>query len=150
MQPYHWWFILALVLGLGEMLSTTFYMLVLALGALAAGAVAWGGGSPATQLVVAALVAVAGWGLLWRWRIRVRAAAAGTGNRGLALDVGERLDIDRWTDGRRTRVQYRGTQWTAELDAREPDAAASPGVFTIDRIDGAVLVVRPRAGHERN
>lgn len=145
MQVHHWWFIVALVLGVGEMLTAGFYLLVLAVGALAAGVVAWAGGAASLQLLAAALVSVIGWTLLWR-RSRARAAAAaGTGNRGLALDVGERLRIDEWLDGRRTRVSYRGAQWTAELDGREPDAAATAGSFVIDRIDGSVLIVRPRA-----
>lgn len=145
MQVHHWWFILALALGVGEMLTAGFYLLVLALGAVAAGGVAWAGGSESLQLVTAAGVSIIGWTLLWR-RSRARAAAmAGAGNRGLALDVGERLRIDEWLDGRRTRVNYRGAQWTAELDEREPDEAAAAGSFVIDRIDGSVLIVRRRA-----
>src|SRR5690606_10876090 len=118
MEVHHWWFILALALGVGEMLTAGFYLLVLALGALAAGAVAWAGGSSSLQLLVAAVVSVVGWSLLWR-RSRARAAAAANEDgRGLGLDVGERLHIEEWLDGRRTRVSYRGAQWTAELDER--------------------------------
>jgi membrane protein implicated in regulation of membrane protease activity len=145
MEVHHWWFILALALGVGEMLTAGFYLLVLALGALAAGAVAWAGGSSSLQLLVAAVVSVVGWSLLWR-RSRARAAAAANEDgRGLGLDVGERLHIEEWLDGRRTRVSYRGAQWTAELDEREPDSAAGAGTFVIERLDGSVLIVRPRA-----
>jgi membrane protein implicated in regulation of membrane protease activity len=40
MQAHHWWWILALALSIGEALSTSFYLLVLALGAFAGGVVA--------------------------------------------------------------------------------------------------------------
>lgn len=142
MQAQHWWWILALALAVGEMLTPSFYMLVLALGAAAAGAAAWGGGSASLQVIAAAAVAFVGWSLLWR-RSRARAAVARhEADRNMVLDVGERLDVGDWIDGRRTRVMYRGTQWAAELDEREPDSAASAGAFVIDRIEGSRLILR--------
>jgi len=145
MQVHHWWWILALVLGVGEMLTSTFYLLVLALGAAAGGAVAWFGGSATMQVLATAVVSVAGWAILWR-RGRARAAGSRPGaDRNMLLDVGERLKIDEWTDGRRTRVLYRGAQWAVELDEREPDAAASAGAFVIERVDGNRLIVRGAA-----
>lgn len=143
MQAHHWWWILALALSIGEALSTSFYLLVLALGAFAGGVVAWGGGSATFQVLATAVVATIGWSLLWR-RGRARAAAARAGaDRNMVLDIGERLRIDEWSAGRQGRAHYRGAQWSVELDEREPDAAAIPGSFVIVRIDGSRLVVRP-------
>lgn len=145
MQVHHWWWILALALGVGEMLTTTFYLLVLALGALAGGVVAWAGGSATLQVLATAAVAIVGWTVLWR-RGRARAAAARPGaDRNMVLDIGESLRVDEWTDGRSTRVPYRGAQWAVELDPSEPDSAARAGAFVIDRVDGNRLIVRRQA-----
>lgn len=142
MQAQHWWWILALALAVGEMLTPSFYMLVLAVGAAAAGGVAWSGGSPSLQVIAAAALAFVGWSLLWR-RSRARAAAARhETDRSMVLDVGERLDVDEWTEARRTRVIYRGAQWTAELDETEPDSAAGAGAFVIVRVEGSRLILR--------
>lgn len=144
MQVHHWWWILALGLGVAELLAGSFYLLVFALGALAGGVVAWFGGSVTLQVAATAVVAAVGWALLWQ-RNPWRATRAPGADRNMLLDIGERLDIDEWTDGRRTQVRYRGALWTAELDHAEPDTAARAGAFVVGRIVGNRLIVR-RAG----
>ena len=143
MQVHHWWWVLALVLGVAELVTGTFYLLVLALGALAGGLAAWAGAQPPLQLLVTASVALAGWAWLWRrnpWRGRRRSPQS---DPNMLLDVGERLSIDDWAEGRRTRVMYRGSWWSVELDESEPDSAAAAGTFVIGRVAGSTLVVRP-------
>jgi len=145
MQVHHWWWILALALSVGEMLTATFYLLVLAAGAAAGGLVAWFGGSVTLQVLATAVVAFGGWVWLWRrnpWR---SGKSASEGDRNMQLDVGERIRVERWIDGRSTRVLYRGAQWSVELDPLEPDASAAEGFFVIARIDGSRLIVRRAA-----
>ena len=142
MQLHYWWWILTLLLCIAELLTGTIYLMVLALGTAAGGLIAWFGGSLTWQVTATALVSLAGWLLLWRrnpWRT---GKPPGT-DRNMLLDIGERLEIDEWSDGRRTRVRHRGAQWTVELDHAEPDSAARPGVFVVGRIVGARLIVRP-------
>ena len=144
MQVHHWWWILALALGVAELLAGTFYLLVLALGALAGGVVAWFGGSVTFQVTATAVVAAIGWALLWR-RNPWRGAPVPGADRNMLLDIGERLDIDEWTDGRRTQVRYRGALWTAELDHAEPDTASCAGAFVVGLIVGIRLIVKRAA-----
>src|SRR5690606_24234951 len=72
MQIHEAWWLAALVLGIVEMLTGTFYLLVLALGCVAGGVVALAGGSLTLQLLATAACAIAGWALIWRRR-RARA-----------------------------------------------------------------------------
>ena len=58
------------------------------------------------------------------------------------LDIGQRLKVDAWTDGRRTQAQYRGAAWAVELEDGAPDESARPGEFVIRRVSGNRLVVR--------
>lgn len=139
MQSYWWWWGLAVLLGLMEMLTPTFYMLVLALGFVAGGLVAWFDGGFAYQLLATAAVSVAGWFLLRRFAPRL-ARAAPRSDRDLLLDIGERVHVERWDADRRARVVYRGADWAAELDDADPDPA-QPGEHVIRRIDGNRLIL---------
>lgn len=147
MESYWWWWGLAVLLGLLEMLTPTFYMLVLALGFAAGGLVAWTGGGFAFQLLAAAAISIAGWFLLRRFGRRLGRASSRSG-RDVQLDVGERVHVDRWDADRRARVVYRGTDWTAELESRD-NRAPQPGEHVIQRIEGSRLIlsrVAPPAG----
>ena len=146
MQSYWWWWGLAVLLGLAEMLTPTFYFLVLAAGFAAGGFVAWAEGGFVWQLLAAALVSVAGWFALRRlWPQRARSSARL--GRDVLLDIGEPVRVDRWQDGRRTQVVYRGAHWAAELD---PADAGPPetGDHVIRRIEGNRLILS-RAGATR-
>ena len=144
MQDYWWWWGAGVALGLLEMFTATFYLLVLAVGFAAAGFAALAGGGLAVQLVVAAAVSVVGWAAVRRWGTRARASDEPQSDRDLLLDIGERIHVDRWEGERRTKVVYRGASWAVELAGDEP-ASPQPGDFVIRRIDGNKLIVA-RAG----
>lgn len=144
MQDYWWWWGAGVALGLLEMYTATFYLLVLAIGFAAAGFAALAGGELALQLTVAAAVSVVGWAAVRRWGTRARAADHPQADRDLLLDIGERIRVDRWEGARSTRVIYRGASWAVELAAGEPDSP-QPGEYVIRRIDANRLVVA-RAG----
>lgn len=139
MESYWWWWGLAVLLGMLEMLTPTFYMLVLALGFASGGLVAWAGGGFALQLLVTAAVSIAGWFLLRRFGRRLGRAASRSG-RDLQLDIGERVHVDRWDNDRRARVVYRGADWAAELESRDT-RAPQPGEHVIQRIEGNRLIL---------
>lgn len=142
MQLHHWWWIMTLVLGVAELLSGTFYLLVLAIGSAAAGLSAWLGGSLTVQVFVAAGLAVAGWAWLFHRDRRPGGRPASDSDPDILLDVGTRLRIDDWIASRHTRAQYRGAGWAVELDEAEPDEAGRPGLFVIARVVGSQLIVR--------
>lgn len=116
MQPYVWWFLLALgVLGL-EMFTGTFYMLVFSIALSAGGLMALGKFDFTLQLIVAAIIGVAGTLLLHAWKTaRNRQYIPDNQN----LDVGQRVSVETWHENGTARVTYRGTQWDAELDSTD-------------------------------
>ena len=67
MTPWMIWIGVATVLAVLEMMSGTFYLLVLALGAAAGACVAGLEGGVSAQLGAAALITAAGWGALYKF-----------------------------------------------------------------------------------
>lgn len=142
MELHHWWWIMALALGVTELLTGTFYLLVLAIGSAAAGLAAWLGASLTVQILAAAALAVAGWAWLWHHDARHGGRPAPDSDPDVVLDVGTRLRIEDWSARRQTRAQYRGASWAIELDDTEPDDAGRAGLFVIARVVGSHLIVR--------
>jgi len=141
MQIQYWWWSLALALAILELLSGTFYLLVLALGCAAAGLAAAAGGPLWVQFLAAATVSLAG--AAWIRRVRAGApkpAPAGR-NPDVVADVGERVRVDAWDSAGRARIQYRGTQWNVELAAGQ---APKPGDYTIREVSGNRLILEYR------
>ena len=106
-----WWLMAGAAIGI-ELITGTFYLLMLAIGLVAGALAAHAGGSTTTQLVVAALVgggAVAGWHLV---RSRRPAAAPASSNADVNLDVGETVHVERWNADGTAMVKYRGANWT--------------------------------------
>jgi membrane protein implicated in regulation of membrane protease activity len=138
MAIQYWWWVLALCLGALEMATSTFYLLVIALGAAAAGGVAALGGPLWLQFVAAAVVSLGGAAWVRRSRAGAPAATPAGRNPDVVADVGERVRVDAWDEDRRARVQYRGTQWTVELAPGEP---AQAGEFRVREVAGNRLIL---------
>jgi membrane protein implicated in regulation of membrane protease activity len=130
-----WWLLAGAAVAV-ELLSGTFYLLMLALGMAAGALAAHAGGGLATQLVVAALVgggAVAGWHVA-----RKRGAAGAPGNTNLNLDAGEPVHVDAWSQDNTATVRYRGTVWTAVPAGGIPGGT---GAHRVREVSGSRLVV---------
>ncbi|MGY8527414.1 NfeD family protein [Paracidovorax citrulli] len=140
MANYHLWFGLAVLLIIAELASLTLYLLVVALGALAAGGVAWLGWGLAGQLIVAAVVALAGFIVLRRSRYGRTRRGAAASDPNVNLDIGQSVEVPAWDAGGRARVPYRGAQWNVEL---AQGAAVRPGRHRIVEVRGNTLVVMP-------
>ncbi len=138
MQAYVWWLVLAFALAAAELLTGTFYLLVIALGAAAGGAVALAGGPLALQLLVAAVIGVAG----SLWLRRRRARDAGLSDEVQNPDIGRSIRIEGWSPSGTARAQYRGAVWDVEL---APGEVAAPGDYVICAISSNRLVVARRA-----
>lgn len=140
MDAYLLWAVIGIVLIIVEMLTSTFYLLVLGIAAFAAAAVAYFGQSLWVQAVITAAVAVAGVILIKRFRGTARL----TPNQG--LDIGQTVVLDSWiseTDGL-ARVTYRNAQWEARVTGER-----IPGgkVFYIHAMDGSTLRVSAAKPH---
>ena len=133
-----WFGLMALAL-IGEVMTGTFYLLIVAAGFAVAGALAYLGLSVPLQIAVCAVTVLVATLVLRKTGVlkkRVDASA----NADVSMDIGQTLTIDAWTTDRSARVWYRGTHWEAEL---APGAAAVPGRYTIIQTRGNTLVVRP-------
>lgn len=141
----YWWIATGVIVGL-ELISGTFYLLMLSIGAAAGGLAAFLGGSIDVQMVVAAVVGLVAVGAWHHWRINHpnRANTADSANPDLHLDVGQTLTVIAWGPDARARVQYRGTQWDAELHGPVPhpsDTLPPAGLHRIRAVQGSVLVL---------
>ena len=132
-----WWLLTGTAVAV-ELLTGTFYLLMLAIGLAAAAIAAHLGASTPLQLVVAAVVgggAVVGWHLLRQRRPKELPAAA---NRNVNMDVGETVHVTRWHPDGTTQVKYRGAQWTA---VPLPGAIPVAGPHRIREVVGSRLVI---------
>ena len=130
------WWLLAGAAVAAELLSGTFYLLMLALGAAAGALAAHAGAGVATQLVASALVgggAVAGWHVA-----RKRGSPGVPTNTNIDFDAGEAVHVDAWTADNTATVRYRGSVWTAVPAGGVP---AGAGAHRVREIDGTRLVV---------
>ena len=134
-----WWLLAGAAVAV-ELLTGTFYLMLLAIGLVAAAMAAHLGLSQPVQLVVAAVVgggAVVGWHLVRQRRPQEPPAEA---NRDVNLDIGETVQVLRWSPEGTTQVKYRGAQWTAV-----PAAGTIPvaGPHRILEVVGSRLVLEP-------
>ena len=132
-----WWLLAGGAVAV-ELLTGTFYLLMLAIGLAAAAVAAHLGASVPVQLVAAAAIgggAVVGWHLL---RLRRPKELAAAYNRDVNLDIGETVQITRWAPDGTTQVKYRGAQWTA---VPAPGSIPVAGPHRIREVIGSRLVV---------
>jgi len=138
------WWMLAGILVAAELLTGTFYLLMLALGAVAAALTAHLGMPLTAQLTGAALVgggAIVG----WHFKRSLQPSPPPTeSNRDLNLDIGQSVHVDAWSVEGSARVQYRGSSWTVNFAG---PGAAEPGLHTIVAVIGSQLRVQRSAPH---
>jgi membrane protein implicated in regulation of membrane protease activity len=139
------WLIAAGVLVALELFSGTFYLLMIALGALAGALVAALRIDLPGQMLAAALVAVVATVLLRRRRRNEPAKVDTARDRNVNLDIGQPVQVPQW-QGRTARVMYRGALWDVELDVAlddepAPGTAPQAGTFHIVEVRGNRLIV---------
>lgn len=122
MDPALAWAIVGLVLVIVELLSGTFYLLMLGIAAFGAALAAYLGQAFPVQSVVAALLAAAGCYGVHIYR------AKSAPDRMPPIDAGMPASFENWLDAgsRLARVRYRGATWDARVegtDSFEPGAA---------------------------
>ncbi len=134
------WFVIAFGLLIAELMTGTFYLLMVAIGCAVGGLAAVAGATLPLQLVIGAAVGFAATMVLrrTRWGMQ-RLQPDVASNRDVILDIGEVVQVSDWRDGT-AHVRYRGCQWDAAL---EPGALARPGAQIIKAIRGSTLIVAP-------
>ena len=139
MEIWLMWVVAGFVLVIAELVTGTFYLLVVGIGAFAGAIVAYAGGNVLVQALVASFIAVAGAFLVHRWHTKAHGADAGRAN---FLDRGQPVILEGWVDenARVARVRYRGAGWDARLV--KPEERPAPGsTLYIEAQDGNTLLV---------
>ena len=107
-----WWLLAGAAVGV-ELVTGTFYLLMVAIGLVAAAVASHMGLSLTWQLVSAAMV---GGGAVVLWRA-VRGDQTGKlpaqSNADVHIDIGEPVFVDNWNADGTTNIRYRGSNWTA-------------------------------------
>lgn len=129
------WLIAAFLLIIVELVTGTFYLLVLGIAALVGAGIGYAGAAFVWQAIGAAIVAVGG--VIW---VRKRHHAS-TQARMPGLDFGLPAAFETWVDkaGGRARVKYRDALWDARVVG---DASGELGeILYITAVDGNTLTV---------
>ncbi|MCC6378015.1 MAG: NfeD family protein [Burkholderiales bacterium] len=132
---WYWWIAAAVLIG-AELVTGTFYLLAVGVALAIGGIAASVGASVPVQLTVAAVSGVALTIAAHRWRLQRALPPAPA-----PLDVGQTVRVQGWNDDGTARVNYRGTQWTAELAT--PDTPRAETMFIV-ATRGSTLVVADR------
>lgn len=133
-----WWLLAGGAVAL-ELVTGTFYLLMLAVGLAAAALAAHLGLGTTAQILVAAVVG-GGAVVLWHWkRSQSPKPAEPQANRDLQMDIGETVHVTQWNADATASVKYRGSQWAVVL--ADKDDAPQPGMFKVKQLDGNRLVV---------
>lgn len=138
LDPALAWAVLGLTLVVIELLSGTFYLLVLGLAAFGAAAVAWAGQDFALQALVAAALAAGGCYAVYAYRARNAARQMPP------LDSGQPATFEAWIDerARLARVRYRDAVWEAVVE--EGGAPGAGAIVYVTAASGNTLRVSVR------
>lgn len=137
MSAYWMWWIAAAALVAAELLTGTFYLLVVGIALAFGGAAAWFDASVPVQWLIAAALGVIGTVMLQRWKrdLALRTPAQ------QGFDIGQMVQVQSWGPDGNARVAYRGSTWDAELAATGVPQAKT---MYIAAMRGSVLILSDR------
>jgi membrane protein implicated in regulation of membrane protease activity len=139
MDPALAWAIVGLVLVIVELLTGTFFLLMLGVAAFGAAGAAWLGYDFSVQVIVAGVLAGAGCYAVHVYRVKNKAEQMAP------IDAGMPASFENWIDARErlARVRYRGASWDARVegvDALEPGTT----VYVLTADGNTLKVVKNR------
>ena len=135
------WIVAGFALAIAELLSGTFYLLVIGVGAFAGALVAWMGGNMLVQAAIGGIVAIGGAVAVHHWHSRQK---PGEGQSNF-LDRGQPVVLEGWANesANIARVKYRGSSWDARV---AQGTRPAPGTtLYIEGQEGNTLVVAAAA-----
>jgi len=136
-----WWLLAGVAIAM-ELVTGTFYLLMLAAG-LVAGALAATMGVALTGQMLAAAAIGGGAVAVWHWgRSQRPAPMPAHSNQDVHLDIGDMVHVTRWNADGTASVHFRGAHWTAI--AANPAEPFNPGNFRIKEMRGNRLVIEPQ------
>jgi membrane protein implicated in regulation of membrane protease activity len=131
-----YWLFLALILVALEMMTGTFYLLMVAIAMAFGGLFSLFGFPFSMQLILASLAGLFGVGFLRYKRNEQRGDPINQ-----SLDIGQSVERVTRQEGGRVRVFYRGAEWDAELETMN---TSCEGTLYIKDIRGSVLILTNR------
>ena len=137
MESWIVWFVLAGVILAMEMLTGTFYLVMIALGLAAGGVASLCGLGPNFQAVIAAVVWVVATLILRNTKFGKRSRTQAEKDPNVNMDIGQSVSVENWTPQGTARVMYRGAMWDVELLSGEP----LPGTYIIREVRASRLLV---------
>ncbi|HEY8904562.1 MAG TPA: NfeD family protein [Rhodoferax sp.] len=133
-----WWLAAGALIAV-ELVTGTFYMLMIAMGLVAAALGAHAGLAITWQWTIAALV---GGGSILVWR-HIRGSqprvAPARANHDVNMDIGETVHVEAFNEDGTCSVHYRGAHWDGALAAGE---SAGSGSYTIVEVVGSRLILK--------
>ncbi len=132
-----WWLLAGALVAL-ELLSGTFYLLMLALGAALAAIAAHLGMPLVAQITVASVAGLVSVALWYQLKKRRPGDPSARAQRSVNLDVGEIIQVDTWLPDGSAQVKYRGAQWRV---IQRPGNAHVPGAYRVAELVGSSLLV---------
>jgi membrane protein implicated in regulation of membrane protease activity len=134
-----WWIVTGLLV-VAELVTGTFYLLMLAIGAAAGALAAHAGLGQTAQIFTGAVVGVAAVLGVYMVKRRRPGDPSARADRSVNLDVGETVQIDGWSADGTAQIRYRGAPWTAML---RPGAQPVAGAHRVVELIGNRLLVEP-------
>ena len=128
-----WWLMTGIAVAV-ELLTGTFYLLMVAIGLGAGALAAHAGAGVSVQLVVAAVVGGGAVAACYLLRGKRRAGPAAVDS----LDVGATVQVDSWNTDGTANVKYRGANWTAMPAS---GTVQGTGAHRVREVIGSRLVV---------
>lgn len=141
MEIYIYWFLLALILLGLEMVTGTFYLLVVAIAMAVGGLAALLTAGIAWQLILCAITVIVGTIILRRWKSTQASEAPNA-----SFDIGQPVKVHKWNDNGSARVFYRGAEWDAELESAD---TPHEGTLYIAAVRGSALVLTHRKSQQQ-
>ena len=133
-----WWLLTGAVVAV-ELMTGTFYLLMFAVGLAAAAIAAHMGQNVTAQLVIAAVI---GGGSVIAWHFLRGKKMVGKHaeyNSDVNMDIGQTVYVETWQADGTSSIKYRGSSWTAQLQA---GSAAEAGSYAIEQVVGSRLIVK--------
>ena len=134
-----WWICAGLAVAV-ELMTGTFYLLMLSVGFAASALAAQAGADLPAEILAGALVGGGAVVALRFFKKSAKPLAAGA-NPDVNLDVGATVQVEHWgTDGKAT-VKYRGATWAVSIVAGEQPTS---GPHQIVEVVGSCFIVKKR------
>ncbi|AVP57669.1 NfeD family protein [Pulveribacter suum] len=134
------WWLMAGAVVVAELLTGTFYLLMLAIGLVAGALAAHAGLGTAAQVLASAIVGTATVLVAYFMRRNRPGEPSARADRSVNLDVGETVQIDAWQPDGTASVRYRGASWTA---VHRAGITPATGPHRVAELIGNRLLVDP-------